>query len=584
VVKATGQIITVAGTGAFSYNGDGIAAASAELYYPTGVAVDAAGDVFIADQGNSRVREVVKATGQIATVAGTGTPGYNSDIQPATAGQLYYPTGVAVDAAGDLIIADAFNHRVRQVTPSVTVVVTPPPTVTMIAITASSATAVQGHPVTLTAAVSAVPLGPGTPAGGSVTFNDGATVLGTAPVVNGTAVFPTTSLGLGAHTLTASYSGDGAWFPASSTGTIATVAGTGVPAYNGDNIVATAAQLSSPYGAAVDAAGNVFIADFYSNRVREVVKATGLIVTVAGTGVAGYNGDNIAATAAQLSYPTAVAVDAAGDVFIAEANSRVREVVKATGLIVTVAGTGTGGYNGDNIAATAAQLNVPTGVALDAAGDVFIADSQNHRVREVVKATGLIITFAGTGTYGYNGDSIAAASAQLYAPNGVALDAAGDVFIADQGNSRVREVVKATGQIITVAGTGGGGYNGDNIAATAAQLNYPTGVAVDAAGDVFIADSQNNRVRAVVKATSLIATVAGTGTYGYNGDNIAATAARLAYPNGVAVDAAGDLFIVDTSNYRVRQVTPAVVVNVVSNNSASFVGADTTTSGALKGW
>ena len=297
--------------------------------------------------------------------------------------------------------------------------------------------------------------------------------------------------------------------------------------------------------------------------VREVVKATGDIITVAGNGKAGYSGDNGPATAAELNDPDDVAVDSAGDLFIADMNNNViREVVKATGDIITVAGNGTAGYSGDNGPATAAELDSPRGVAVDSAGDVFFADTRNNVIREVVKATGDIITVAGNGKAGYSGDNGPATAAELNSPNTVAVDSAGDLFIADANNNAIREVVKATGDIITVAGNGTAGYSGDNGPATAAELNGPTGVAVDSVGDLFIADNGNNRVREVVKATGDIITVAGNGTAGYSGDNGPATAAELNGPGRVAVDSAGDLFIADTGNNVVREVTPAVTVTI----------------------
>ena len=278
--------------------------------------------------------------------------------------------------------------------------------------------------------------------------------------------------------------------------------------------------------------------------VREVVKATGDIITVAGNGTAGYSGDGGPATAAELNGPDGVAVDSAGDLFIADTvNNVIREVVKATGDIITVAGNGTAGYSGDNGPATAAELDSPRGLAVDSAGDLFIADSGNNVIREVVKATGDIITVAGNGTAGYSGDGGPATAAELNDPNGVAVDSAGDLFIADTDNNVIREVVKATGDIITVAGNGTAGYSGDGGPATAAELNGPVGVAVDSAGDLFIADNGNNVVREVVKATGDIITVAGNGTAGYSGDNGPATAAELNNPCRVAVDSAGDLFV-----------------------------------------
>ena len=226
----------------------------------------------------------------------------------------------------------------------------------------------------------------------------------------------------------------------------------------------------------------------------------------------------------------------------------IREVVKATGDIITVAGNGTAGYSGDNGPATAAELDSPRGVAVDSAGDLFFADIANNVIREVVKATGDIITFAGNGTAGYSGDNGPATAAELNGPNAVAVDSAGDLFIADADNNAIREVVKATGDIITVAGNGNAGYSGDNGPATAAELNDPNGIAVDSVGDVFIADGGNNVVREVVKATGDIITVAGDGTAGYTGDNGPATAAELNGSGRVAVDSAGDLFIADGGN------------------------------------
>ena len=232
----------------------------------------------------------------------------------------------------------------------------------------------------------------------------------------------------------------------------------------------------------------------------------------------------------------------------------IREVVKATGDIITVAGNGTAGYSGDNGPATAAELRNPDGVAVDAAGDLFIADTYNNVIREVVNATGDIITVAGNGTAGLQRRQRPGHRGRAGHPHGVAVDAAGDLFIADTDNNVIREVVKATGDIITVAGVGTAGYSGDNGPATAAELNDPNGVAVDAAGDLFIADTNNNVIREVVKATGDIITVAGNGTAGYSGDSGPATAAELYGPAGVAVDAAGDLFIADTDNNVIREV------------------------------
>ncbi|HLE38189.1 MAG TPA: HYR domain-containing protein, partial [Acidimicrobiia bacterium] len=280
-------------------------------------------------------------------------------------------------------------------------------------------------------------------------------------------------------------------------GDISTIAGT-TAGFSGDGAAATGAQLFGPFGVAVDGVGNVFIADYLNHRVRRVDAVTELISTIAGTGVAGFSGDGAAATSAQLFRPTGVGVDGGGNVFIADyLNHRVRRVDAVTGFIDTIAGTGVDGFSGDGAAATDAQLNYPTGVAVDGAGNVFIGDTDNHRVRRVHAVTGFIDTIGGNGTAGFSGDGGVATSAKLNYPYGVAADGAGNVYIADYYNHRVRRVDAGTAFIDTFAGTGVAGFSGDGAAATSAQLNYPTGVAVDGAGNVFIADAHNDRIRKV---------------------------------------------------------------------------------------
>jgi sugar lactone lactonase YvrE len=336
-------------------------------------------------------------------------------------------------------------------------------------------------------------------------------------------------------------------------GTITTVAGGGFSGL-GDGGPATSAQLFRPSGVALDAAGNLFIADTYNNRIRKV-SASGVITTVAGTGTSGYSGDGGPATSAKLYNPWGVAVDGAGNLFIADTLNHCIREVSVSGVITTVAGTGTYGYDGDGGAATSAQLWFPQGVAVDAAGNLFIADTYNNRIREV-SASGVITTVAGTGTSGYSGDGGPATSAQLAHPSGVAVDGAGNLFIVDTDNHRIRKV-STLGVITTVAGNGSLGYSGDNGPATSANLYFPSGVAVDGAGNLFIADTYTNRIREV-SVSGVITTVAGTGTEGYSGDGGAATSAQLWFPQGVAVDAAGNLFIADTYNNRIRKVDAAV--------------------------
>jgi sugar lactone lactonase YvrE len=364
---------------------------------------------------------------------------------------------------------------------------------------------------------------------------------------------------------------------ASGTDIITTLAGTGVAGFSGDTGQATAAQLAFPRGVAVDGAGNVYIADTSNHRVRKVAP-NGVITTLAGTGVPGFSGDTGPGTAAQINTPYGVGVDGAGNVYIADTfNHRVRKVAP-NGVITTFAGTGVPGFSGDTGQATAAQLVLPSGIAFDAAGNAYIADSGNQRIRKV-DPSGVITTFAGTGVPGFSGDTGQATAAQFSTPTAVAVDAAGNVYIADSLNHRVRKV-DPSGVITTFAGTGVPGFSGDTGQATAAQLNLPRGVAVDPAGNVYIADTGNHRVRRVSPG-GVITTLAGTGVPGFSGDTGQASLAQLSLAvfAGVAADAAGNVYIADRNNHRVRKVantppTAAFTANPTSGAAPLTVNFD----------
>jgi trimeric autotransporter adhesin len=315
--------------------------------------------------------------------------------------------------------------------------------------------------------------------------------------------------------------------------------------------------VNRAFGVAVDTSGNIYIADTYNNRIRLVTKSTGIITTVAGDGTQGFGGDGGLATSAQLYFPYGIAVDASGNIYIADYNNRIRVVTRGTGIITTVAGDGTEGYSGDGGQATSTGLTKPSLIAVDTSGNIYIADSYSGRVRMVTKSTGIITTVVGDGTREHKGDGGLATSAGLYNPHGVAVDASGNIYIAD--SFRIRMVTKSTGIITTVAGYGTQGYSGDGGPATSASLMYLWGVAVDASGNIYIADTNNDRIRVVTKSTGIITTVAGGGVKGdvvSLGDGGQATSAYVYAPRGIAVDASGNIYIATPEYHRIRHVNP----------------------------
>jgi sugar lactone lactonase YvrE len=503
-VNAAGIITTVAGTGVFSFCGDGGPAIAACLASPTDVAVDGVGNLFITDISNVRVRKVDTA-GIITTVAGTGFVGFSGDGGPATVARLWNPDGVAVDGTGNLFIADRDNHRIRKVDSTGII------------------TTVAGN-------------------GFSSFCGDGGLAI-TACLR-----FPTGVAVSGAGNLLVVDTLNRRIRKVDTAGIITTVAGNGTTGFCGDGGPATDACMPGPLGVAANSMGDLFITD--PQRIRKV-DAAGTITTVAGTAVAGFSGDGGPATAARLFNPYGITADGAGNLFIADQSNRRIRKVDTAGTITTVAGTGVGGFSGDGGPATAARLFNPIDVAVDGAGNLFIADRSNHRIRKV-DTSGIITTVAGTGVGGFSGDGGPATAAQLLNPFSVAVDSVGNLFIADIGNLRIRKV-DSTGIITTVAGTGVAGFSGDGGPATAARLWNPVGVAVDGTGNFFIADSSNLRIRKVDPAGT-ITTVAGNGTFGFCGDGGPATAACLGNVWDVAVDGACNLFIADANNLRIRQV------------------------------
>jgi len=337
---------------------------------------------------------------------------------------------------------------------------------------------------------------------------------------------------------------------------IVAFAGTGGTGSSGDGGPAMDARFNSPRGLAFDITGNLYIADTSNHRVRKVDKVTTIVSKVAGTNQ-GFSGDGGLAITAQLDSPEGVTVDPSGNIYIADTrNCRIRKVDGSTGIITTYAGTGTCGYGGDGGPATKARLDRPRDVISDSNGNIYIADTRNCRIRKVDGSTGIITTYAGTGTCGWNGDGGTAMTRRFNRPGGLAFDAAGNLYIADTNNHRIRKVDKVTTIVTTVAGTSQG-FSGDGGPAVNAQLNSPQGISINSYGTIYIADTNNHRIRRVDASTGIITTHAGTGTAGNSGDGGVATNAQLNTPSRVIAydDVDGHILISDTNNNRVREVT-----------------------------
>ena len=538
VQAATGILSTVAGSGFNSFAGDGGAAVNASLNCPTGVALDSSANLYIADRCNNRIRKVAAATGIITTFAGSSSATSLGDGGPATEAQISTPRAVVVDASGNLLIADSAHHRIRKVSAATGIIST-----------------VAGN-------------------GGWGTSGDG------GPAIGAQLQYP----------LAIALSGAGNLYIADShrirqvsatEGSIATVAGNGTAMYSGDGGPAANAQIGQSNDVALDGDGNLYIANTVNYLIRKVIAATGVISTIAGNGTEGFSGDGFPAVGAQFSRLSGLAADGPGNLYITDSgNQRIRKIAAATGMITTVAGTGVAGFSGDGGLAINAALNAPAGLAVDGSGNLYIADTHNHRIRRVSAATGIITTVAGSGVSGNSGDGGPATAAQINSPNSVAADGFGNLYITDGYSSRVRKVSAATGAIVTVAGIGAPGYSGDDGPATNVKLGQHLYVGVDKFGDLLVADSENTRIRKVSAAAGTIATVAGNGGWGFSGDGGPATSAKLNYPCGIAVDSSGGFYFADSGNSAVRFLTPGARRALLSVNKTHIGNFATGQTGA----
>jgi trimeric autotransporter adhesin len=310
---------------------------------------------------------------------------------------------------------------------------------------------------------------------------------------------------------------------------------------------------------------------FFILLVCSNINAQNIITTVAGNGMGGYNGDWIPATSAKLDQPRGVACDSKGNLFIAdEVNARIRKV-DTFGVITTIAGNGNGGFSGDSGQAVNAQLSLPQDVALDAFDNIYIVDTYNNRIRKL-NTSGIIITISGTGASGFGGDGGQADTAKLNHPTGATFDALGNLYIADTYNNRVRKI-NTSGVITTVAGNGTAGFGGDGGHADTAKLNHPTGISLDMLGNLYIADNSNHRVR-MVNTSGIITTVAGNGTAGFSGNGGQATSAELFLPADVVVDGVGNIYISDMQNNRIQMVDNSGIITTIAGNGTLMSSGD----------
>jgi trimeric autotransporter adhesin len=544
------------------------------LRTPHGVAADRFGNLYVSTSQSCIFR--LDANGNLSRVAGTCQAGFSGDGGSALLAQLNNPQGLAVDTLGNLYISDMGNQRIRKVTPAGIV-------------STVAGTGVAGYSADNVPATNSQlnnPQGVAVDAAGNLYIADSlnfrvrqvvpngtiSTIAGTATPGNSGDGGPATAATLSnpvalaldsAGNLYIGDSGSNEVRKIAPGGTITLVAGTGTPNFSGDSGPATAADINQPQGLAVDAAGNLYIADRGNFRVREVSPA-GTISTYAGDGAFGITGDHGPATSAELSGPSGVAVDYNRNLYIADISGRIR-MVNAAGTITTAAGQTNITVSGDGGPASFGQFTGPWGVTRDGSGNLYVADYTNNRVRKINPA-GIITTFAGTGVPGETGDGGPATSASV-GTFVTAADPLGNIYLADV--AKIRKVVTG-GTISTVAGTGGFGYNGDNQPATSALLgSYLPGLAVDSNFNIYISDWLNQRVRKVTAATGVITTIAGTGASGYNGDNQPATSAQVSYPAGLALDSLGNLYIADYNNNRVRKLALNGTISTVAGNGTA---------------
>jgi trimeric autotransporter adhesin len=589
-LNADGTLTVLAGNGIAGFSGEGGPARSASLRYPSDAVMDKAGNLYIYDSENVRIRRVTP-DGVISTYAGTGVRGYAGDGGPAIQARIELDGKMAVDATGNLYFTDGVDFVVRRITPDGTI---------------------------------ATYAGNGQPATAPNNGNNGPATKASLGLVLGGLTIDTAGNLYVAEDFTNQIR------KIEPDGTIVAFAGSGTLGFMDGP--ATSAQFDTPYGLTVDASGNVFVADVNNGVVRKISQA-GIVSTVAGTPVFSFSGDGGPALLATFRFPEGVTIGGDGNLYIEDTgNFRIRAVA-ADGTIRSVAGNGQFESTPDGTPAASSSLVGPNFLSFDPSGRLLIADSGDYTVRRI-NSDGTIQTIAGTGiegagdgyvlTYGepanqtligtarqavadaqgniyvsddyvsavykitpdgilnifagqvgvyqFGGDNIPATSSSFAEPEGLALDSSGNLYISDPGDNRIRKVA-TNGIITTFAGTGTAGFSGDGGPANQATLNVPQGIAFDSKGNLIIADGGNNRLR-MVTPDGNISTIAGNGTAASSGNGGPATAAGLVDPFVVGTDAAGNIFLIETGGTTVRRISPDGTITLAAGNGQGGFGGD----------
>lgn len=564
-ITPAGVVTTLAGSASSAGSADGTGT-GASFHRPLGLAVDSAGTVYVADSGNNTIRKVTSA-GVVTTLAGTAGV-FGSADGTGTAASFTLPTGLAVDGAGNLYVADSVNGTIRKITSAgvVTTLAGTPGVIGSADGTGTSASfnypfglAVDGAGNVCVADTYNGTIRVVTSAGVVTTLAGTARVTGSADGTGAAASFrqPFGLAADGAGNLYVADTGNNTIRKITAAGVVTTLAGTAGATGSADGTGA-AASFSEPFGVAVDSAGNAYVADSSNNTIRKITSAAA-VSTLAGAVPVSGNADGAGASAT-FSSADGLAADSAGNVYVADTGNNTIRKVTPSGVVTTLAGApGTAG-SADGTGALA-RFSSPSGIAVDGADNLYVADTGNNTIRKITPA-GVVSTLAGMSGATGSADG-AGAQARFRAPAGIAADSAGNVYVADSGNNTIRKI-SPDGTVTTLAGTAGlrGSFDGTG---AAAMFNGPTGMAVDSAGTVYVADTLNDTIREI-SAGGAVTTLAGTAGQIGSADGTGAVA-RFNNPRGVAVDGSGNLYVADRSNDTIRMITSAGVVTTVVGNA-----------------